>query len=409
MMASFLQFLMLLLLTAGVEAQEWPQFRGPGGQGHAAEGGAWPLEWSETRGVAWKVPVAGRGWSSPIVAGGRVWITTAVDAGRDTSLRLLAYDAGTGRETMNVEVFRMRTAELLNKKNSHASPTPVASGDGIYVHFGSEGTAAVTMAGEILWKARHRCQTQHGGGGSPAIYDNLLIFSCDGADAAYVVALETQTGRERWKTWRRQPWSQAYTTPLVIHASGRDQLVSAGAHYAASYDPRTGKEIWRVTYGDGFSNVPRPVFAHGLVLVATGFQQAAILAVRPDGTGDVTRTHVAWTVTRGAPHTPSPLVAGDHIYLIADGGIASCVDARTGATVWQERLVGSFSASPVLAGGRIYVQSEEGVTTVIAPGPAFARLATNALDGATLASMAAVGDAFIVRTATHLYRISRAP
>ena len=300
MTASPFPFLMLFLLASAVEAQEWPQFRGPGGQGHA-EGAAWPLEWNETRGVAWKVPVAGRGWSSPIVAAGRVWVTTAVDAGRDTSLRLLAYDAGTGRETMSVEVFRLRTPELLNAKNSHASPTPVASGDRLYVHFGSEGTAAVTMAGEILWKARHRCLTQHGGGGSPVIYDDLLIFSCDGTDAAYVVALDTRTGKQRWKTWRRRPWSQAYSTPLVIHASGHDQLISAGAHYAASYDPRTGKEIWRVTYGDGFSNVPRPVFAHGFVFLATGFQQAAILAVRPDGTGDATRTHVAWTVTRGAP------------------------------------------------------------------------------------------------------------
>jgi len=393
------------LLVPGAGAQDWPQFRGPTGQGHA-EGQA-PLEWSEGRAVAWKASVPGRGWSSPIVAGGRVWITTAVADGPATSLRLLAYDVETGRETMSVEVFRLRTTDLLNPKNSHASPTPVAAGDRVYVHFGSEGTAAVTMDGEIVWKARHRWLTQHGGGGSPIVYEDLLIFNCDGADAAYVVALDTRTGKQRWRTWRRRPWSQAYTTPLVIHAAGRDQLVSAGAHVAASYDPRTGKEIWRVSY-DGFSNVPRPVFGHGLVFIATGFQQPSIVAVRPDGTGDVTRTHIVWTLARSAPHTPSPLVAGGHLYLLTDGGIVSCVDALTGAIVWQQRLAGAFSASPVLAGGRIYVQSEDGVTTVFSPGPAFAHVAINALDDAMLASMAVLGDALIIRTARHLYRIAGA-
>jgi outer membrane protein assembly factor BamB len=322
------------------------------------------------------------------------------------SLRLLAYDAAAGTEALNVEVFRARRAELLNAKNSHASPTPIVDGDRVYVHFGQEGTAAVSTGGEVLWKSRHRWLTQHGGGGSPVLYEDLLIFSADGADAAYVVALDVRTGKERWKTWRRRPWSHAYSTPLVIHAAGRDQLVSTGAHYAASYDPRTGKEIWRVSYGDGFSNVPRPVFGHGLVFITTGFQQPAVMAIRPDGTGDVTRTHVAWSGTRGAPHTPSPLIAGDHVYLVTDLGIASCLDARTGAVVWQQRLPGSHSASPVLAGGRIYFQSEDGITTVIAPGPVFTPLASNALDAPMLASMAVVDGALVIRTATHLYRIA---
>ena len=192
------------------------------------------------------------------------------------------------------------------------------------------------------------------------LYRDLLIVSCDGSDSAFVVALDKATGKIRWKTSRRQPWDQAYTTPLVIRVGDRDQLVSVGAYRAAAYDPESGKEIWRVSYADGFSNVPRPVFGHGLVYIATGFQQPLLIAVRPDGTGDVTKTHIAWTLRRSAPLTPSPLLVGDELYIVNDGGIASCLDATTGALHWQQRLGGNFSASPVFADGRIYFLSEEG-------------------------------------------------
>jgi outer membrane protein assembly factor BamB len=270
-----------LAALAPLSAEDWPQFRGPGGQGHSSEQGL-PLEWSESKGIAWKVPVPGRGWSSPVVAGGRVWLTSAVAEGRDASLRAIAYDAATGKEIVNVEVFR-RGAELLNKKNSHASPTPIVEGDRVYVHFGADGTAALTTAGAIVWKRRETCATQHGGGGSPALHGDLLIASCDGADAAFVVAMDTATGKVKWKTMRREPWSQAYTTPLVVRAGDRDQLVSVGAHHAAAYDPADGRELWHVSYGDGFSNVPRPVAGHGLIYITTGFHQPSLLAVRPDG------------------------------------------------------------------------------------------------------------------------------
>ena len=178
-----------------------------------------------------------------------------------------------------------------------------------------------------MWKTKLSYESQHGAGGSPIVYGDLLIFSCDGHDAAFVVALDKRTGKVRWKTNRRQPADQAYTTPLVIRVGDRDQVVSVGAYRAAAYDPATGKEIWRVSYADGFSNVPRPVYGHGLVYIATGFQQPALIAVRADGTGDVTKTHVAWTLRRGAPLTPSPLLVGDELYVVSDGGIASCLDA----------------------------------------------------------------------------------
>jgi outer membrane protein assembly factor BamB len=397
--------LLLFLTAAGAvpTADDWPAFRGPTGQGHSTERGV-PLEWSESKNIVWKTPVPGRGWSSPVVAGDRVWVTTATRE-RGASLRLLAFDAASGKETINVEVFRIASAELLNVKNSHASPTPIVDGDRVYVHFGAEGTAALTTSGEILWKTRFRYQSQHGMGGSPALFGELLIISCDGSDDAFVIALDTKTGKTRWRTGRRQPADQAYSTPLVVRIGDRDAVVSVGAFRTAAYDVQTGKEIWRVSYADGFSNVPRPVFGHGLVYIATGCQQPSLIAVRPDGEGDVTRSHIAWTLQRAAPLTPSPILVGDELYVVNDVGIATCLDARTGTVRWVQRLGGNYSASPVAADGRIYFLSEEGVATVIEPGTVFRKIATNALDGDMLASMAVSGGSIFIRSAEHLYRI----
>ena len=311
----------------------------------------------------------------------------------------------TGRELVNVEVFRTRSGDPLNPKNSLASPTPIVDGDRVYVHFGADGTAALTSSGDMVWKARLPYESQHGNGGSPVLYGDLLIFSGDGSDQAFVVALDKRTGKVRWKTARRQPADQAYSTPLVIRVGDRDQVVSVGAYRAAAYDPESGKEIWRISYADGFSNVPRPVYGHGLVYIATGFQQPSLLAVRVDGAGDVTRTHVAWTLRRAAPLTPSPLLVGDELYIVNDAGIASCLDARTGMPHWQQRIGGNYSASPVFADGRIYFLAEEGEATVILPGKDFRKLATNRLDGATLASMAISVGSIFIRSDRYLYRL----
>jgi outer membrane protein assembly factor BamB len=405
--SSFFLLTSYLLAAQSLNAPraEWPEFRGPTGQGHSTEHGL-PVEWSETQNVRWKVPLSGRGWSSPVIANGRVWITTAVSESRSASLRLLSFDVETGRELANIEVFRLANANLKNAKNSHASPTPILDGDRVYVHFGGDGTAAIDAAsGAIIWKAQFSYASQHGSGGSPTLYRDLLIFSGDGHYEAWGIALDTKTGKVRWKTERRKPFDQAYTTPLVIAVNGRDQLISVGAYRTTAYDPLTGQEIWFVRYDDGFSNVPRPVFAHGLVFIATGFQQPALLAVRADGRADVTGTHVAWTLTRGAPYTPSPIVVGDELYVISDLGVLTCVDARTGKLHYQQRLGGNYSASPIFADGRIYFLSEEGVSTIVAPGTTFQRLATSELNGATLASMAVAHTSIFIRSLTHLYRI----
>lgn len=382
--------------------QDWPQFRGPTGQGVSEERGL-PLTWSENKNVRWKVAIPGRGWSSPVVQGDRIWLTTATEEGK--SLRAIAIDRNTGAILQNVEVFRLKSAKLLNAKNSFASPTPVVEGDRVYLHFGAFGTACITHSGEIVWKTRLEYDNgQHGTGGSPVIYQDLLIVSCDGNDVQFVAALDKATGKVRWK--KSRAGYQAYTTPLVVSLPAGDQVISPGAFRAIAYEPRTGKELWHVQYGEGFSNVPRPVFGHGLIFICTGFQQASLLAVQPDGRGDVTKSKVVWRLDRGVPLTPSPLLVGDELYLVTDNGIATCVDARTGQELWRARLGGNHSASPIYADGKIYFLSEEGETVVIAPGRKLNHLATNQLDGPTLASMAVSSGSLFIRSATHLYRIS---
>ena len=412
-MTSSRVLLLALLLTAPVAAEDWPQFRGPTGQGHSSERGV-PVEWSETQNVAWKTRVPGTGWSSPVVAGGQVWLTTTEASGSrgqgPLSLRALAFDAASGAITVNVEVFRVTSPRPMHQKNSYASPTPIIDGDQVYVHFGADGTAALDTKGKILWTTKLSYESQHGNGGSPTVYRDLLIISCDGNGGdAYVVALDTATGKTRWKTNRRRPADQAYSTPLVIRVADRDQVVSTGAYRAAAYDPLTGEEIWRASYDDGFSNVPRPVFGHGLVFLGTGFNTPTLMAVKPDGRGDVTRSHVAWTVARGAPYTPSPILVGNELYYVSDTGILSAVDAKTGMMFGQYRLGGNYSASPVFAEGRLYFSSEEGVTTVLVPGPTLKVLATNRLDGNMLASIAVSNGSIFIRTDSHLYRIAAKP
>ena len=394
--------MILLILLLFVVPNDWPQFRGPTGQGVSEERNL-PLTWSENKNVRWKVPIPGRGWSSPVIQGDRIWLTTATDEGK--SLRAIAIDRNTGAIVQNVEVFHLKSAKLTNSKNSFASPTPVIDGDRVYLHFGAYGTACITQSGEIVWKTRLEYDNgQHGTGGSPIIYDDLLILSCDGNDVQFVVALDKATGKVRWKKMREG--YQAYTTPLVVSLPEGDQVISPGALRAIAYEPRTGKEIWQVRYGEGFSNVPRPVYGLGLVFICTGFQQASLLAIKPDGRGDITKSKVVWRLDRGVPLTPSPLLVGDELYMVTDNGIATCVDAKSGEELWRARLGGNHSASPIYADGKIYFLSEEGESVVIAPGRQLKHLATNQLDGPTLASMAISDSSLFVRTATHLYRIS---
>ena len=394
--------MLLILILSVVLVFDWPQFRGPTGQGVSEERGL-PTTWSENKNIRWKTAIPGRGWSSPVVQGDRIWLTTATEDGK--SLRAIAIDRNTGAILQNIEIFRLKSAKLANAKNSFASPTPVIEGDRIYLHFGAFGTACITQTGEIIWTTKLEYDNgQHGTGGSPIIYEDLLIVSCDGNDVQFVAALDKATGKVRWKKMREG--YQAYTTPLVVSLPEGDQVISPGALRAIAYEPRTGKEIWQVKYGEGFSNVPRPVFGHGLVFICTGFQQASLLAIKPDGRGDITKSKIVWRLDRGVPLTPSPLLVGDELYMVSDNGIATSVDAKTGQELWRARVGGNHSASPIYADGKIYFLSEEGESVVIAPGRQLKHLATNQLDGPTLASIAVSGSSLFIRSATHLYRIS---
>lgn len=401
--------LMALLLSAWsagrIAAADWPQFRGPGGQGHSSEKGL-PLAWSETadgqtRNITWKVPVAGLGWSSPAIQGKQIWLTTALDDGR--SLRAVALDRDTGSILHDVEVFEKAEPGTIHNKNSHASPTPVVQGSRVYVHYGAHGMACLSTKGKVLWRNTELVYDhRHGPAGSPVLYKDLLIVNCDGTDVQFVAALDQKSGATRWKMER--PGQMAYSTPLVIRVGGKDLLISTSGEQVVAYNPSNGEVAWKVRH-DGYSLVPRPVFGHGLVYVCTGYDTPLLYAIRPDGAGDVTETHIEWTIRRNVPHNPSPLLVGDELYFISDNGIATCADARSGQERWQQRIGGNYAASPIFADGRIYFLSEEGLTTVIAPSREFKKLASNQVQGRTLASLAVSDGAIFLRTATHLYRI----
>lgn len=402
---------LLLLVSTSPIAADWPQFRGPAGDGHSAEKGV-PIEWTTTKNVVWKREVPGAGWSSPVVAAGRVYLTTAVEDGKHLSFRVLCLNAADGKIAWNVEVFRHEKAKAprIHGKNSHASPTPLVDAGRLYVHFGHQGTACLDLDGAIVWKNDSLGYSPvHGNGGSPILVDGLLVFSTDGATIREVVALDAGSGKLRWRTKRSgspgQPFS--FSTPQIITVAGQKQILSPGSDMLGAYDPADGKEIWRVRYR-GYSVIPKPIFTHGLVILSTSFDAPEVLAVRPDGQGDVTDTHIVWRLNKGAPHTPSPLCVGDELYLVSDAGLGSCLDLRTGKVHWQKRLGGNgYSASPVYADGKIYFQSEEGLATVVKPGTTYVQLARNPLGERTLASYAVADGSLFIRTATHLYRIGK--
>lgn len=402
---------MLLLASAIAWGQDWPQFRGPDGQGHSAVVSL-PVTWGDTsKNIKWRVPVDGLGWSSPVVAGEHLWLTTATEGGK--SLRALCLEVGTGQVVHNVEVFHVDAPGHLQSKNSYASPTPILEKDRVYVHFGTYGTACLTDKGALVWKQVVKWNDVHGPGGSPALVGDHLIFTADGLDAPFVIALDKKTGTMRWKTPRDtgdEPKKFAFCTPLAIEVGKTQQVVCPGAGGVTSYDPATGKGIWTVKYPRGYSVVPRPVYGHGLVYLSSGFDRPAFLAIRPDGKGDVTETHVAWKyAARAAPKSPSPLLVGDELYLVSDDGFAACLDARTGRVHWEERLGGNYSASPLNAAGMIYFQTETGVTHVIKSGTTFARIAKNEVKGRTLATLTPIEGTIFLRTDTQLLRIEAEP
>ncbi len=416
----------LLLAQAGTPSGDWPGFRGPTGDGVAAAEADPPLEWSETRNVAWKAAVPGRGRSSPVLQGGRVFLTTAAERGivrkrigsddmqtaEHVAIGTVCVDQNSGKILWQVTHREIDNPEPVHWLNSWATPTPVLEPGRLYCDFGDLGTWCLDLeTGKTLWEKRIPLDHQVGPGSSPALVGGRLVLVRDGRDAQFVTALDGKTGRELWKTDRppiqihHRNMKKSFSSPLEVRVDGRTQVVAVGPHWVASYDPATGKELWRARHGDGFSIGTVPVFGHGMVFAGTGCFKSNLLAIRVDGSGDVTATHVAWRTQQGVPVMSSPLLAGGAIYWTSDRGIATCADPKTGEAHWQERLGQDHLASPLLAAGRVYFFGREGKTTVIKAGGAFERLGESQVQGLVTATPAAVGKALFLRTDTHLYRI----
>jgi outer membrane protein assembly factor BamB len=392
----------------------WPQFRGPDGQGHVH--GPIPTSWSDSASL-WSVDIPGKGWSSPVILEGKVWMTTAVAAkSGDYSLRIVGVDEKSGKIRHDIELFTVvkPKPKTLHDRNSFASPTPVLAPGRLYAHFGCYGTACVdTVTGAILWKNETLIiNHETGPASSPLLYKDRLICPYDGSDLQFAVALSTATGEVLWKAERpeavavaKQPDARrAFCTPLIINVAGKDQVVIPGAFCVYCYDPMTGREIWRLKIG-GYSNVPRPLFAHGLVYVCTGFATPDLIAIRPDGEGDVTKTHVAWRHRKNVSNVPSPVIVGERLFMISDPGIATCLEAKTGKVLWSERLGGTYTASLLAAGNTVYAFEDSGKTILFEAADTFKELGRNELKGKVQATPAVDGGCLFVRTDQRLIKV----
>lgn len=427
-------YLTVLGLTlSSVHAAEWPEWRGPSQQGHATGASDLPISWSETQNVAWKTPIPGRGHSTPVVDGNQIWLTTAFEtkaSAEETKKRLeantgsqplvvlakvrfhaICVDRNSGKIVKNIELFSRDNPQWVHKLNSYASPTPILQNGRLFAQFGAFGTACLdTDSGKVLWTNQElHVMHENGPGGSPVLSKNRLIFNLDGSDDQFIAALDAETGKLAWKTKRtgkmndKAQLQKACGTPLLLETPKGVEVLSPAADWLYSYDPTTGKELWKIGYDHlGFSNVSRPVVGHGMIYLPTCFMKSKLLAIRYDGSA---KPEIAWEVTRAMPNQPSPLLIGQELYTIDDRGIASCIDALSGEVFWQERLDGNFSASPLFADGRIYAGTQDGEMVVIEPGNELKIVGKNQLDGSLMASPVALGNALFLRTEKALYRI----
>jgi outer membrane protein assembly factor BamB len=418
-----------------LHAVDWPEWRGPGGLGHAQATGL-PIKWSETSQIAWQTPLPGRGWSSPVIDGNQIWVTAAIETPAspedierrmksntgDQPLALVAavellalcVDRDTGQIRHRIPLIREQEPQWVHTLNSYASPTPFLDDNRLYCHFGTFGTACVdTRSGAVLWtNITLRIMHENGPGSSPLLWKDLVILHLDGSDTQSVAALDRQTGKLAWRTKRSgtlhsNPQLQKnYSTPAIVRIDGRDQLVSQGADWLYGYDPATGEELWKARYGQlGFSISSRAVFAGDRMYLSTGYSRPELQCWQLGGS----EPRKLWSYAKGVPTMSSPLLVGNELYFVSDsGGMWTCLDARTGTEHHRERLGGNHSASPLFADGHIYIPNREGITSVLKPGPKFERIAENPLPGKIMASPVAVGDSLYLRTDTVLYRIGNA-
>ncbi|MBN1508484.1 MAG: PQQ-binding-like beta-propeller repeat protein [Sedimentisphaerales bacterium] len=416
--------ILLLVVPASWGQAPWPQFRGPWGNGLASAPGTQPLglpiHWSEKQNIRWKTAIPHRGWSTPVVMDGQVWLTTATADGHD--FFVVCVDADSGQIRLQEKLFHADHPEPLgNPLNCYASPSPTIEPGRVYVHFGSYGTAALdTQTGEVLWKRSDLpCRHYRGPGSSLLLFENLLIVTMDGVDVQYLVALDKKTGRTIWKTDRTAQWDdldadgkpkdegdlrKAYSTPLLVTVGTSTQMLSVGAKAVYGYDPASGREIWKIAT-PAFSGAASPVYGHGIAYMITGFGRTELLAIRLDGGASVTDASIVWRTSRMVPQTPSPVLVDDLLFMVNEAGVLTCLEAASGKQLWRERVKGDFAASLLYADGRVYCFSRDGVTTVLRAARDYDVLAMNTLDSGFMASPAVSGKTLFLRTKEHLYRI----
>ncbi len=428
-----LQALLCIRSAEWALAEDWWQFRGPD-SGHVVESQV-PTQWgSSADNLVWSRAVPGKGWSSPIIVGDRIWLTSAEEVAIGTkeaaeklanlpygsrdivvdgavTLFAVEVNAETGEILRRIDLFEKKNPPPIHSMNSYASPTPVTNGKRIVCHFGSLGTACIDIASSnILWKRELVVEELTGGGASPVLWNNTLYLACDGADQQYLIALDELSGETKWKVNRPEitpvddSQRRAFSTPLLVHSNGREQLISLAAQWLVSYNPEDGTEWWRAKVGSGYSLVPTPVFDRDRVFVCTGFSKPEMVAVSTQGNGDITDSGILWRYSRQVPEISSPVVVGDKVYFVSDG-IATCLEGASGTQVWQHRLGGKFAASLTATKDRIYITGSGGITTVIKPGREFIELAANELFGETYASLSVYKNSFLLRTNPILYRI----
>ena len=402
----------LSFFVGSTPAADWASFRGPTGDG-VSTATKLPIKWSVSDNVAWKTPINGQGWSSPVLRNGVLYLTNAVAEDGEAvqtsyQLNTLALDAQSGKVLWSVKIFDQPVdSAKIHAKNSHASPTPIVTPTHVYVHFGHLGTACLTTQGKVVWKTLASTYSPvHGNGGTPILHDGKLYFSVDGKVKTLVICLDAATGDTVWEFDRQSAASRkfSFTTPVIIEVNGKLQLISPASDIVHAIDPQNGKLIWQVKY-DGYSLIPKPVYHNGLLYVCTGYNTPWLYCIDPTGSGDVSDSHVRWNIQRQIPHTPSLILDDGKIFMISDRGIGTCLNATTGETIWQERIGGNYSASPILNNGNIYFTSEQGDTTIIRASEKYQVVAKNSLGQATLASFAVADGVIYIRTESHLYRI----
>ena len=425
---------LLLLAFSHVSAEEWPEWRGPNGQGISSAKGL-PETWSETSGVVWKAELPGRGHSTPVLTGNQLWLTTALEKAAtpdqvkarlttntgdqpltvldSVSLRVLCVDSISGKVLHDMEVLNVKNPQWAHQLNSYASPSPILENGRLYAHFGSLGTVCLDTATlKILWKNEElHVMHENGPGSTPVLSGNRLIAHFDGSDQQFIAAFDKTTGKVVWKTARsgkmdpRPQQRKAYGTPLIVTMNGQATIVSPAADWVYGYEPATGKELWKLPYGElGFSMSVRPVADAERIYISTSYGKSQVIALKYAG---LKTPEIAWRNNKNAPKMCSPVLANDLLFYVDDGGIVSCIDPATGEAHYRERLGGKFSASPILADNKLYFASREGVVTVVPAGREFKILAQNTLEGSLMASPIAVDGTLYLRTDKALYRIGK--